>query len=355
MIEESIIRFLIGLGVPRDEIHVREEWVNCGCPLAPWTHAGGADSRPSFGIRINDEGLSHWYCFGCSPNGRTLSKLIHRLFVVTGRYPWTSAQIFAEEEIHYHSDEAISKMQPRDHWKLPDSDADHEIPPLPPEVIRQYRLLQSGKGFEARRCREYLKNERLIDPVFAYQLGVRFDPDNRCLIFPLTDIQGRIYMLRSRSRVEKSIWTINPKKAGFPRLVFPKLREVGVWFGMHLIDWTRPVMAIEAELDVCRLHTLGYFNVVASATSSVTDSQIDSLCMARTIILGYDADRAGQNTHKKIIERVNGRSTIFEVDWSVGKRHPKFKKNLGDKWCKDAGDLLNVEELRRVLDKKSNV
>lgn len=354
MTEESIIRFLIGLGIPRDEIYPRDEWVNCGCPLAPWTHAGGADSRPSFGVRINDEGLSYWYCFGCSPKGKTLSKLIHQLFVVTGRYPWTSAQTFAEDEIHYHSDEALTKLKPRDHWKLPEETV-REVQPLPPEVIRQYPLLQNAKGFEARRCREFLQEERLIIPTFAYQLGVRYDPDNRCLIFPLTDIKGRIFMLRSRSRVEKAIWTINPKKAGYPNLVFPRLREVGVWFGMHLIDWRRPVMAIEAELDVARLHTLGYFNVIASATSSVTDAQIDSLCMARTIILGYDADRAGSNTHKRIIERVNKRSTIFEVDWSVGRKHPRFRKNKTDGCCKDAGDLLDDAELRRVLDKRRNV
>ena len=38
------------------------DWVMLSCPLAPWTHAGGTDSRPSFGIK-EDKGISGVYRF----------------------------------------------------------------------------------------------------------------------------------------------------------------------------------------------------------------------------------------------------------------------------------------------------
>ena len=309
------------MGIDPHRIETTGEWVNAPCPLAPWTHSGGADTRPSFGVRINNEGVSHYYCFGCMPEGRTIDWLLHTWFVATGRYPIRAAKIFGREEYHYFEGDEEVNLKATDVWDIPEG-ALPILDPLSVKVTRQYKLLQSGTGFEARRCREYLEG-RGIPTYIANYAGVRYDKHNRTLIFPMTDRRGRIFLLRARSRLAKKMWTINPKKAGFPDMKFPRLRDVGVWFGMWLVDWKKPVWAVEGELDALRLMALGEFNVVASATSSVSDSQIDNLLMARTVILGYDADKGGDRAVSRIKHRGDGRSVLYQVDWKeVGRKDP---------------------------------
>jgi DNA primase len=170
------------------------------------------------------------------------------------------------------------------------------------------------------------------------------------MIFPLKDRRGYTYLLRARLWEEKSIWTISPKVARFPNLVFPKLKEIGAWFGMDLVDWSKPVVVVESELDVLRLASLGRMNVLASATSSVSEAQIKTVLMARRLILAYDADRAGSNTHRRIIDRADGKSNIYTADWSNAEKHELFRKGKKDDMrCKDAGDLKNEGELNKVL------
>ena len=136
------------------------------------------------------------------------------------------------------------------------------------------------------------------------------------------------------------MWTLSSERSGVEGIVMPRLRDVGAWFGMFLIDWSRPVMLVEGEIDAMRLMALGYTNVIASATSSVTDAQIDALA-AETLVLGYDADAAGKHAHARIRDRVGQKAQVLEVDWSLAKKDGSP--------CKDAGDLPDETALREVL------
>ncbi len=331
----AIKRFLMALDVEERSIVMERDYVNSPCPMAAYMHAGGIDTRPSFGIRIEDEGRSSYYCFGCTPEARLLERLLHNIWVMSGRYPFEAARIFVQEE--NHGSDAVKRDGVKvDVWET----VEHAIPePLPYSVVNLFPPLQGASGYEPRRCLFYLEHDRHIAPWAAKMTGVRYDPTGHALVFPMTDLRGHIFLLRARSRKEKSIWTISPRLVGLPEeLAFPKLRHVGVWFGMNLINWREPVMLVEDATDMLRLITLGYFNVIASMTASVTDSQIDALC-ASTLILGYDADKAGGHAHNRIIDRVEGRAAVFEVDWSVASD------------CNDAGELASVDDLRLVLSK----
>jgi len=332
MREDSIFRFLIALGVEERFIESARGWVNCPCPMAPWTHGTGADSRPSFGISINEDAGSVYYCFGCMPEGRWLSWLLHNIFIMSGSYPFQAAEIFAEEEIHY--DEDAKPIKVMDNWR---GELSAQPNPLPPEVYSQYKLLQFGRGFEAKRCIEFLEEERRIPRHLAFLYKVRYDQHNSTLIFPLTDYDGGIYLMRARSRKEKVIWTMNAKRCGFPNLEFPKLRDVGAWFGMWLVDWRKPVLALETEMDVLVVRSFGFENVVAAATSSVTHAQMDTIMRAPTVLLGFDADKAGEHACKRFVEHAEGRVGLMRVDWSKGDPYDPAIA------CTDPGDLADKE------------
>ena len=70
MNRKSIEYVLTKMGV--DSIKQNGDWLTLSCPLAPWTHAGGTDRRPSFGVRESN-GVSGVHCFSCGFKGGMLS------------------------------------------------------------------------------------------------------------------------------------------------------------------------------------------------------------------------------------------------------------------------------------------
>jgi len=330
----AVKQFLSAIGVDPSSMSVERGYVQAPCPMAPYMHSGGVDTRPSFGVRISNSRLSYYFCFGCSPEAARLERLVHNVWLMSGAYPWEAAKILVREENY---GEAREIHVEDDVWEEPEGE---DPPPLPPEVLRKYPLLQGRNDFEARRCKFYLEHDRGVPVWVQNMLRVRYCSDSSAVIYPMTDFRGNIFLLRARSRKSKAMWTISPKLAGFPDMEFPKIKEVGVWFGMHLIDWGRPVMLVEGGEDLLRLIALGYFNVIASLTTSVTDTQIDSLC-AGTYILGYDSDKSGKFAHRRITDRVRD-ALIFEADWgAVG--------------CGDPGALESREQLAEVLNNLKHV
>jgi len=330
MNEASIRRFLLELGADTDSIRVRKGWVNLRCPLAPYAHASGSDERPSFGIAINEDGPSVYCCFGCTPEPRLLGWLLHNMWLMSGQYPKEAAIVYREREIF---DEDVLQAIAPDTWET----EDRIVQPLAPEILRRFPLLQGAEGFEARRCREYLREERGIPDRVQNLCGVRYYADKQALIFPMTDVLGRTFVLRVRLRKEKRMWTVSTEfDEAFARYTFPTIHETGVWFGMHQINWEEPVLLVEGEIDAMKVMSYGFFNVMASATSSVSEKQLESLT-ASILILGYDADEAGRKAHNRIRRKLEGSCSLFVADWEkVGR--------------KDPGALQSAAEFREVMD-----
>lgn len=340
MRQVEIIQFLKALGIPSSDIEDSGRgFVNCPCPLAPWTHSSGKDERPSFGISIprEAEGFSTFYCFGCHDYASGVGTLLHNIFVLSGEYPYEAASIYARAESGADIDEELLLSMPPDLYatsteKVPLTD------PLPAIVLKKFPLLSKGKGREYKKIRKYLQEERLIPKLIQDMFCVRFDEYSRTMVFPLMDRYGRTFLMRERSRIGKDIWTVSPKVAGLSHLQFPRLKYNGAWFGMHLVDWSKPLMLVEGEIDAMRVATLGFQNVIASTTSSVTKAQVNAVLENHTglLLLGYDADRSGHRAHERILDYVGKKTLIAKLNWRVVK-------------CKDGGELKTVKQLKRVL------
>jgi hypothetical protein len=327
MNERTLLRALDADLVVQD---AERGWVNCICPLAPWTHAGGVDTRPSFGISLSNDGPSFFYCFGCMDKPRELIGLIHAIHVLTGGYPWDLAEIYTQHENH----DEKKKIDIAVPWERDEMD---EPSPLPKKVLTKFPLLQGAKDETAFALRGWMETERGIPEWVQNMFRLRYDPKRKAVVFPLTDHRGRIYVMRERRLKTKQIWTVTPKISGYPDLVFPRLRKVGVWFGMFMVNHREKTMLVEGEFDAMRVAALGYLNVMASATSSVTDSQIGAL-KSDQIILGYDDDKSGHHAHSRIRDWVGDRATYSVAKW-------------GKVGCKDGGDLRSREQLMTVLER----
>lgn len=339
MNKEDIVTFLIHVGMPSHEIiDSGRGFLNSPCPLAPWTHASGKDERPSFGVAITEPPrYSTFYCFGCHDWASSLGTFLHNLFVLSGEYPYDAARIYALAEAGADLDDTTLITMPPDPYAVR-TEPEPLRTPLPDIVLRKFPLLYDGVGHEHRKIRSYLSDTRGIPEHIQDMFRVRFNEHSRTMVFPLVDFNGRVYLMRERSRREKDIWTVSPRVAGTPHLEFPKLRYNGVWFGMHLVDWSRPLMVVEGEIDAMKVASLGFTNVIASATSSVTKAQVHAVLdnLSGVLLLGYDADRSGIRAHERIIDFVGQKAAIAKLNWRVAK-------------CKDGGDLKSQKQLKKVL------
>jgi hypothetical protein len=339
MKEKEIKIFLKRLGVKDSDIQTARGYVNSPCPFAKWTHQSGKDSHPSFGVKINDSDESIYVCFGCSPEASRLSGVLHNLWMFTGEYPKELADFFLRNEIFGNPEKAsiVSDVWESDvPWK-------EALEPIPPYVLVNFPLLQNANNKTAKTCMAYFQFGRKVHPTVVFHAGVRYEPDKRNVIYPMTSMNGDVFLLRARSIFKKAIWTISPELAGFPQLKFHSLRESGALFGLHLVDWSKPVMLVEGGEDALRLMTLGYWNVVASLTTGFTEEQINNLLAAPALIVGYDDDKAGNESFSRILRGFRGRIPIFRVHWR------NAGKGLKDEICKDGGDLASKEQLAPVL------
>jgi hypothetical protein len=333
MNELGIKRLLRELGADMDTVFdTGRGWINCACPLAPWTHGGGVDTRPSFGVSISEESSSVYFCFGCSEEVRSLKSLLHAAFILTQRFPFEASRIYLREEIH--TEDGEERVVYDWHGEGQQEDA-ISAKPLPPEVLRRFPLLEEKNDAEARKIKKWITEDRKISEWVQKLYRLRYDYHRKSVVFPMTDKAGEIYVLRERQRGTKNIWTVTPKIAGFPDLCFSRLRQVGAWFGMRHVNWDKRVMLVEGEFDAMRIASLGFPNVIASATSSVTDAQIEWL-KGSAYILGYDEDKGGRHATRRIAERFQGKVALYIAPWSIVD-------------CKDGGDLKERRDLEKVL------
>jgi len=322
---ENIRNLLVQLGVLQRDIKVSNNFVHCPCPLAFFSHNEGTDKNPSFSIKISD--VPYYYCFTCSPDPYRLEKLIHNYWLMSGDYPSGAAKVM----INNYSNKQIFSLGHHlneDAWGHPLDYDMQSFPAFPADELRKFKLIQWAIDT---RFRKYLQFRGI--PVWIQNYcKVRYYGD--VLVFPLTDIFGRTQVLRARSIFKKKSWTISSKLLKIGRDL-PRLTNVGAFFNFENIDSKKPIVLVEGEIDAMRLMALGLYNVIASATTSITDAQIQAIS-GYTTILGFDSDKGGKMGTNRLINKFKDYSVVRVLDWGL----------VG---CKDAGELKSREQLDIVL------
>jgi 5S rRNA maturation endonuclease (ribonuclease M5) len=336
MKENDLYTFLNLLGIEDKDIKKSDRngilWLNTLCPLAEYTHANGKDTHPSFGITISDIAQSVYFCFGCSTKPKFLSHLTHAFWLHTGVYPKKLNDFLAAHEFEKQESDVIEY---RDMWKRIEPKAENKIA-LHLEIIEKFPLLEGSKE-----CSPYTKflQKRGIPKWVWEKYGIRYDCAANALVFPLTDYSGGIVALRERKITEKKMWTVS--KSRFPDIDFISPKEHGMFFGAREVNYKKPVIIVEGELDAMRLVALNCSNVLASCTCCMTEAQADSLIFP-LVVIGYDSDIAGENGCNKVIKKLQKKTKLAKVTWETA-----LKKD-GTK-CKDAGDLPDFVALQKVL------
>lgn len=353
MTKEEIRQFMLAIGCENIQILPHTDWVRASCPLAPWKHENGTDRNPSFGIHAADDGKVPMYnCFSCGSSG-TLYRLLHNL-------TWLSKDRLAEANrilsgIAFDGEEQ-EQVAPRRRIRV-DKYASANLRsreirrnlPVPEEVLAKYPLLRRDSDWrDVDTAIKWLTETRLISIDVIEEFKLRLFVDHMLgeigVIFPILERGSeRVLDMWVRMIDTKSFFRLNAKLSG-SRVDY---HAPNLWFGQHCYVTDKPVITVEAPLDFLRLRTLAPMNGLASC-GQVSHEQIASIGGVPVLYAGFDADKAGNEMAKKVLRNIEA-TKRFYLNWAEAGTKPDGTP------IKDAGDLQNMSQFRKVFDSKHRI
>lgn len=302
-------------------------WVSIRCPLAPWRHAGGKDTKPSAGISVKDDGTSIFHCLTCKSKGTTAWML--------SEYDKFSGENHAKQ-IRELSDEMFLGGIPE--WgERPRTETLGE--PLDKSIYLD--LYDSAAGHP------YLL-KRGISRATAQELGLLYDPsDSRGdarILFPVYALNGDLHGFSGRA-VRKGV---DPKVRDYHGL-----KKAMLLLGSHLIRDDDPyVVLVEGLLDWAMTVQNGQ-PAVASMHANLTEAQAEILKeIGKPVYVMYDRDEAGDSGRVKAKEALDGFIPLFKVrypDRCVMDEATGLERLVGDPGELIADEVANMIDDSRLL------
>jgi|GEM_PF-5826349 len=279
-------------------------WKGC-CPFHE-------EKTPSFTIKA---GEGKYRCFGCDAHGDVIDfeMALHRL----------------------DTGDAINKL-------CESYGIERERNQPQPQFKRWYDLLEKATRLfhnsllnsrHARAAREYLVSRGISESdIRDWQLGYAPGGNNLCkylqengyraydlkavglmsekgndsffnrIMFPIRDNKGRVVGFSARTLETSGAKYINSPDT-------PLFKKSQLLYGLHqakaAIRERDEVIVVEGYTDVIAARRSGYSNVVAQMGTSLSDAQLESLSMAKRLILSLDGDRAGRAAVERFLDNLS--------------------------------------------------
>lgn len=307
-------------------------WLSMRCPLAQWTHARGADRRPSAGISIQPNNTSVFNCMTCHTK-LPLQALVAQYAEYTGE---DLADIVGELE-----DEAY--LGPR---SMPDWDTARDKSVVEQEALDASIVLDL---YDSAAGHPYLR-KRGISRRTAELLQLKVDPSDPAdgeerILFPVFGPEGQLYGMSGRA---------THKDARLKVRDYAGLKKAYNVLGSHLITQTKPdkIVVVEGLLDYASAWECKQPGV-AVMHSTLTAHQAGILRgFGLPTFLFYDnpeLDEAGADGVRIASEMLSMYMPVMRV------RYPKIwiddpDERDGGHWLKDPGDLTPTEFEEMIRD-----
>jgi DNA primase len=179
---------------------------------------------------------------------------------------------------------------------------------LSPETIKNFQLGSAPEGWD--NLKQYLKDKEYGEAeLLASGLLVEredknsYDRFRNRLIFPIRNIQGKVIGFGGRA-LDDSL----PKYLNSPQTaIFDKSSSLyGIDRAKTAIRQKDQAVIVEGYIDVLMAHQHGYYNVVASMGTAMTDKQLYILkSLTKNLILALDADTAGEEAISRSGEMID--------------------------------------------------
>jgi len=314
MDETTIVRVMTQLGCKR--VEPRGSYVSVSCPMARRFHDKGRDEHPSASVLVNDDGESYFHCFTCGIKG-SLTYLVKMVDVDSGgdfRSLYSFVESREQGDRHARMERIIARneephVRPRrprlediDVWD--DSFAKKYMIGFPRYLLSRGVTLEVGKLFEIGYDR---KQQRAVFPVRRF--------GDKALV----GLTGR--HVAGGYPPYKDYWGY---KKGF------------FFYGEHFLEVGGKIILVEGPIDLLRLWTLGFRNVLALSGATLTPQRAERLeDWGLPLYVALDSGKAGRI----------GRQTVFAL---LRKRLRVYDVSLGSR--KDPGEFESEEEFQACLD-----
>jgi len=272
-------------------------WLTVYCPYAEYRHESGKDRNPSCGIKIKERGVSNFFCFSCSSAGE-LYDMAFELKQLSGNAPEydfkTAFKLCNEEE-----ESANDLVLPGEEQE---EESDEHLHYFSEEVLDSY-----PDCWKAEDANTYCQS-RLVSVWVQKELGLKFDPVERRVLFPVRTFEGYLVGMHGRA-IDKGIQPV------YRMYQYQKHTNAGVWYGEHLVNLDEPLVVVESVFDLVRVYSM-HKNVIAALSASVNKKKIQRLQDAMFLYLMLDNDVAGRRAAQKIRDNLPGvyKRTIFIPD-----------------------------------------
>ena len=258
-------------------------WLVAACPFAPFLHEFGTDRNPSFNLHVNNDGYSGFNCFTCGQRGN-LTKLITRLGELRGE----DYQKLATRTLINETPEDFKDFDSMDEEIL----EEREISPIEQTIyLRMYPM-----AAETPDAVEYLRSRRITRQA-AELLDLRYDPDQKRILFPVYDLERRLYGFTGRSILTDRELDMMASKTYRKVKDYAGLPKDALLLGEHLAQEGKPMLVVEglfALLSVISRGACDFCNPVATLGSHMSNHQRDRLVdHDAPVFMLYDDDKAG--------------------------------------------------------------
>jgi len=284
----AIKKFLACIGAER--VGDRGEWVVCSCPLAPWTHTHGKDSKPSFAVKVLPGRVSYYNCYSCG-GGTTLHDLIIRLRE-EGAIPSPKINTASALDLLVEETSGDLSLDIKGY-----DDAPEEVSYFPEEWLAFFPPVA-----EVPAAMGYLSERQITDAVIK-QLDLRWDPKQKAIVFPHRDFAGDL--IGARSRLLDPVQTKHGKMKYYVYKNAVGKHNSQHWYGEEWVDFSQTMVIVESVFDVASVLRV-YPSVVAPLYASFSQQKAKRLQDAQKIVTVMDSGMGGDVCRSKVEKYLSG-------------------------------------------------
>lgn len=313
-------------------VEANGEWSVCRCPLAPWRHAGGKDSNPSFGIKIAKSNVDTRYnCFTCG-GGSSVHELVATLHMYCKNSPIVGVEFDfkAAQDIIAGLDTQLAPIPDWEEFRASEYAEYQEWP--------QWFIDVWTPGYLNADCAAYL-TERGVTAELAHTLDLRYDPVKTMVVMPYRNMYGKLSGARGRS--------IDPNCAKewkhFDYTWNGVNNNALVWCGEEAIMAEQPLVVVEGQFDLMKVRQVWPYTMALLSTK-VTDYKQKKLLHAVGVVLMTDDDKPGHLARDKL--------TRFLTAHNIPVAHftyPPAPIGQDGQPIKQDPGMLSVEQIREGL------
>lgn len=277
-------------------------------------------------LSFNDE-KNVYKCFGCGSKGYLINFVMqyHKLtFPKAVEHILQLVNIEFEEKEHSDVMEYLRKTSMK---KCVQNTSSHTY--LSEDIMNRYTYKPINEWI----------SEGIIQPVLD-KFQVRYDEKRNSIVFPIRDLEGRIFSIKSRTLYK------NHSDLGIPKYIYYNSIGTndflfGLYENIENIKLKKEVIVVEAEKGVMVLESFNFNNVVALSTKSMTCFQIELLLSLKcNIIFAFDKDVK----EKEIVEITKTLSVFTNIEYLYD------KYNLLD--IKDSPYDKGIEIWKKLYDER---